>query len=180
VHSASVNSHEGVAINTFVVSPHFGSPPAAELLREQFVLALGGDLDVIGSLERRDRDAAATNPTRAGETPDAVPINAPAPPRILWFGGTSRGEFVLQIRSTDRAGLLARLTAVIERDGLDIVWAKVTTLGSSVVDAFGVVVPSLIAGDASEDHSAARDELERELYAVLPTPGAAKAVPEAS
>ena len=29
---------------------------------------------------------------------------APAPPRILWFEGTSRGEFVLQIRSTDRAG----------------------------------------------------------------------------
>ena len=38
VHSASVNSHEGSAINTFVVSPHFGSPPAAELLRQQFIL----------------------------------------------------------------------------------------------------------------------------------------------
>ncbi len=48
VHSASVNSHEGVAINTFVVSPHFGAPPAAELLRQQFILALDGDLDVIG------------------------------------------------------------------------------------------------------------------------------------
>ena len=180
VHSASVNSHEGIAINTFVVSPHFGSPPAAELLREQFVLALGGDLDVIGSLERRDRDAAATNPTRAGETPDAVPINAPAPPRILWFGGTSRGEFVLQIRSTDRAGLLARLTAVIERDGLDIVWAKVTTLGSSVVDVFGIVVSALSAGAVATDHSAARAELEREIYAVLPAPPPAKPVPEAS
>ena len=175
VHSASVNSHQGVAINTFVVSPHFGSPPAAELLREQFGLALGGDLDVIGSLERRDRDAAATNTTRAGEAPDAVPINAPAPPRILWFDGTSRGEFVLQIRSTDRAGLLARLTAVIERDGLDIVWAKVTTLGSSVVDAFGLVVPALVSGDSTEDHSAAREELERDLYAVLPAPKPAKA-----
>ena len=61
VHSASVNSHDGVAINTFVVSPHFGSPPAAELLRQQFILALDGDLDVIGTLERRDREAAATN-----------------------------------------------------------------------------------------------------------------------
>jgi [protein-PII] uridylyltransferase len=180
VHSASVNSHEGVAINTFVVSPHFGSPPAAELLREQFGLALGGDLDVIGSLERRDRDAAATNTTRAGEAADAVPINAPAPPRILWFDGTSPGEFVLQIRSTDRAGLLARLTAVIERDGLDIVWAKVTTLGSSVVDAFGLVVPSLTEGDPTGDHSVARDELERDLYAVLPAPRPAKPVSEAS
>lgn len=180
VHSASVNSHQGVAINTFVVSPHFGTPPAAQLLREQFGLGLAGDLDVIGSLERRDRDAASTNTTRAGETPDAVPINAPAPPRITWFDGTSRGEYVLQIRSADRAGLLARLTAVIERDGLDIVWAKVTTLGSSVVDAFGVVVPALFAGEAKEDHSAERADLERDLYAVLPAPSPVKSVPEAS
>src|SRR6195952_3393671 len=76
VHSASVTIHEGVAINTFVVSPHFGSPPAAELLREQFVLALAGDLDVIGSLERRDRDTGAINTTRAGGAPGAVPLNA--------------------------------------------------------------------------------------------------------
>ena len=180
VHSASVNSHDGVAINTFVVSPHFGSPPASELLRDQFVLALAGDLDVIGALERRDRDAAATNTARAGEFLDAVPINAPPPPRILWFDGTAPGEFVLQIRSMDRAGLLARLTAVIERDGIDIAWAKVTTLGSSVVDVFGIVVPSLATGDVTEDHSEARKDLERDLFAVLPTPSPAKAVPEAS
>ena len=67
VHSASVNSHEGSAINTFVVSPHFGSPPAAELLRQQFILALDGELDVIASLQRRDRDAAHQGTTRAGE-----------------------------------------------------------------------------------------------------------------
>ena len=33
VHSASVNSADGSAIDTFAVSPHFGSPPAVELLR---------------------------------------------------------------------------------------------------------------------------------------------------
>jgi [protein-PII] uridylyltransferase len=181
VHSASVSSHEGVAINTFVVSPHFGAPPPPELLRQQFMLALGGDLDVIESLERRDRDAAAINTSRAGEIPAAVPIShVPAPPRVLWFDGSAPGEFVLQIRSIDRPGLLARLTAVIERDGLDIVWAKVTTLGSSVVDAFGLVVPALVAGDVNGDHASARAELERDLYAVLPAPAAPKSVSEAS
>jgi [protein-PII] uridylyltransferase len=181
VHSASVSSHEGVAINTFVVSPHFGAPPPPELLRQQFMLALGGDLDVIESLERRDRDAAAINTSRAGEIPAAVPISrVPAPPRVLWFDGSAPGEFVLQIRSIDRPGLLARLTSVIERDGLDIVWAKVTTLGSSVVDAFGLVVPALVAGDANADHASARAELERDLYAVLPAPAPAKSVSEAS
>ncbi|MGX9790771.1 [protein-PII] uridylyltransferase [Mycobacterium sp. MMS18-G62] len=176
VHSASVNGHEGSAINTFVVSPHFGSPPAAELLRQQFILALDGELDVLASLEKRDRDAAQHGTTRAGEVPNAVPINhATAPPRILWTDGPAPGELVVQIRATDRAGLLARLTAVFERDGVDIAWARVTTLGSSVVDLFSIVIPTLAAGDGS-----VRDELEHDLYGVLPAPAPAKPVSEAS
>ena len=170
VHSASVNGHEGSAINTFVVSPHFGSPPAAELLRQQFILALDGELDVLASLDRRDRDAAQHGTTRAGDVPAAVPINhAAAPPKILWSAGAEPGELVVQIRATDRAGLLTRLTAVFERDGVDIAWAKVTTLGSSVVDVFGITADGAV-----------RDELERDLYAVLPAPPPAKPVSEAS
>jgi [protein-PII] uridylyltransferase len=186
VHSASVNSHEGVAINTFVVSPHFGSPPAAELLRQQFILALAGDLDAIGTLERRDADAQgllAATTGRAGEIPAAVPGNpAVAPPRILWVDGAqgeSADKLIVQIRSTDRAGLLARLTAVIERDGLDIAWARVTTLGSSVIDVFGLVVPEAYRRDRA-DAEDARRALEEQMYAVLPTPPRAKPVSEAS
>ncbi|MGV9796976.1 [protein-PII] uridylyltransferase [Mycobacterium sp. NPDC003449] len=176
VHSASVNSHGGSAINTFVVSPHFGSPPAAELLRQQFILAMDGDLDVIGSLERREREAARYPAGRAGEVLAAVPANhVPAPPRILWSPGGAPGELIVQIRTMDRAGLLARLTAVFERDDVDIVWAKVTTLGASVLDALGVVIP------ATDDAARAkvREELERDLYAVLPAPPPAKPVEQA-
>jgi [protein-PII] uridylyltransferase len=173
VHSASGNGHDGSAINTFVVSPHFGTPPAAELLRQQLILAIDGELDVLASLDRRDQDAAQYGTARAGEVPAGVPINhAAAPPRILWSDGASPGEFVVQIRSTDRAGLLARLTAVFERDGVDISWAKVTTLGASVVDLFGI--------KTADDAAAIRDELERDLYAVLPTPPPAKPAEEAS
>ena len=57
---------------------------------------------------------------------------------------------MVQIRATDRAGLLARLTAVFERDGVDIAWAKVTTLGSSVVDVFSITA----VGDGDSDRSA--------------------------
>ena len=172
VHSASVNSHQGSAINTFVVSPHFGSPPAAELLRQQLILALDGDLDVMGTLDKRDRDAAAT-PGRVGETPDAVPINrVSAQPRILWHGGVATDQLVVEIRATDRAGLLAMLTGVLERAGVDIVWAKVTTLGSSVVDAFCITVPPLVGTDVK----GLKDRLERDLYAVLPAPPPAKPV----
>jgi [protein-PII] uridylyltransferase len=106
--------------------------------------------------------------------------NVIAPPKILWFEGTAPREYVVQIRSSDRAGLLARLTAVIEGSGLDIVWAKVTTLGSSVVDAFGLVVPVLMASDTDVDRDAARRDLERDLLAVLPAPAPAKQVSAAS
>lgn len=68
VHSASVNSADGSAINTFVVSPHFGAPPAAELLRQQFILALDGELDVIAALEKRDREATQYGTGRVGST----------------------------------------------------------------------------------------------------------------
>ena len=189
VHSASVNGQEGSAINTFVVSPHFGSPPAAELLRQQFILALDGELDVLASLDKRDRDAAQHGTTRAGEVPHAVPINhAMAPPRILWSDGAGPGELVVQIRTTDRAGLLARLTAVFERDSVDIAWAKVTTLGSSVVDVFGITTTAVGDGNTTTavgdgnmtTEATVRDELERDLYAVLPVPAPDKPVSEAS
>ena len=183
VHSASVNGYDGSAINTFVVSPHFGSPPAAELLRQQFILALDGELDVLASLDKRDRDAAQHGTTRAGEVPDAVPINhVAAPPKILWSEGPQPGELVVQIRATDRAGLLARLTAVFERDGVDIAWAKVTTLGSSVVDVFSItaVGDGDSHGAPTSVNGSIRDELEHDLYAVLPAPAPAKPVSEAS
>lgn len=66
VHSATVNSHEGVAITEFVVSPHFGSPAAADLLRQQFVGALAGDIDVLAMLEKRDSEVASSASARAG------------------------------------------------------------------------------------------------------------------
>jgi [protein-PII] uridylyltransferase len=106
----------------------------------------------------------------------------------------------VQIRTTDRAGLLARLTAVFERDGVDIAWAKVTTLGSSVVDVFGItavgdgnsagavgdgnsagaVGDGDSAGASSSSSRSIRDELGHDLYAVLPAPAPAKPVSEAS
>jgi [protein-PII] uridylyltransferase len=181
VYSASVISHQGSAINSFVVSPHFGAPPAAELLRQQLILALDGDLDVIAALEKREHDAAQHGTTRAGEFPAAVPVNhVVAPPRILWFDGTAPGELVVQIRAIDRAGLLARLTAVFERDGVDIAWAKVTTLGATVVDVFSIVVPALASANSDADHAAVRAELEKDLLAVLPAPAPAKPAEQAS
>ncbi|KMV23123.1 [protein-PII] uridylyltransferase [Mycobacterium heckeshornense] len=162
VHSAAVNVHQGAAINEFVVSPLFGTPAAAELLRQQLVAALAGDLDILGMLNRREADE---NSRPVGEVLTGVPAHRPtAPPRILWFGGTP-DHLVVEIRTSDRTGLLALLTGALERAGADIVWAKVTTLGSMVDDVF--CVRSSI--DAAEDHAHVQTAVERELIAVLET-----------
>nr|WP_156623020.1 [protein-PII] uridylyltransferase [Mycobacterium sp. 1164966.3] len=142
VHSALVNVSEGVAITEFVVSPHFGAPAAADLLRQQFVGALAGDIDVLGTLEERDVEAAAAASGRAGEVQAGVPVTRPtAPPRILWFDTATPGQPIVEVRATDRPGLLALLTRALERAGADIVWAKVNTFGSTAADVFCVVLP---------------------------------------
>ncbi len=166
VHSASVNIHDGAAINEFVVSPHFGSPAAAELLRQQFVGALGDEIDVLRMLEQRNSDA---HRAPVGEARTGVPVHqSTAPPRMLWFDGTS-GRVIIEIRASDRTGLLARLTGALERAGADIIWAKVTTLGAMVDDVFCVALPA----GAAEVTAGARAAVERELFAVLGAAGPA-------
>ncbi len=170
VHSASVNTDDGVAITEFVVSPLFGSPPAADLLRQQFVGALNGDVDVLGALEKRDSDAANSASVRAGEIQVGVPVTrSTAPPRILWLEAAAEGQMILEIRAMDRTGLLALLTRALECGGADIVWAKVNTFGSTAADVFCVTVPTEpgTAEPSAKSDEDARAAVEQHLLAVL-------------
>jgi [protein-PII] uridylyltransferase len=63
---------------------------------------------------------------------------------VLWFDDEATGAVVLELRGTDRIGLLHRVAAALEDCGADVLWAKASTLGASVVDAFG------LAGDGLE------------------------------
>ena len=78
----------------------------------------------MSTLEERSTD---TKPKPIGDAPTAVPVHrSSAPPRIMWFEGTP-GRLIIEIRANDRPGLLALLTGALERAGVDIDWAKVTT-----------------------------------------------------
>lgn len=165
IHSATVNVHEGVAINEFVVSPLFGAPPAADLLRQQFAGALNGDVDVLGALEKRDSDAANSALARAGEIQAGAPLTrSTAPPRILWLDTNVPGNLVVEVRAMDRTGLLALLAQALERAGADIGWAKVNTFGSTAADVFCMAVPIGADGDGA---ATAQAEVEKQLLAVL-------------
>ncbi|OBF05803.1 [protein-PII] uridylyltransferase [Mycobacterium sp. ACS4054] len=164
IHSALANIHEGVAIVEFVVSPVFGSPPESGLLRQQFNGALAGDLDVLGTLERRDSDAVSAATARAGEIQAGVPVTrSTAPPRILWLDTATAGQLLFEVRAMDRMGLLALLTSALERAGADIAWAKVNTFGSTAADVFCVTV------DANAEQEA-RAAIEQNLLGVLGGP----------
>ena len=166
VHSASVNIADGVAIDNLRGVTALRVAPRGRTLRQQFILALDGDLDVMASLDKRDRDAQA-NAVRNGEPRPAVPVNAaPAPSRVLWRDAGTPGQYLVEIRTTDRR-LLAMLTGVFERGDVNIDWAKITTLGSAVVDVFGISLPEQSAAEL-------RESLERDLNAMLPKAAPAK------
>ncbi|GAA1901699.1 [protein-PII] uridylyltransferase [Williamsia serinedens] len=165
-HTAMVQSHAGSVVNTFRVIPAFGDPPDPGLLRQQVLQATAGTLDVIRRLDKREAESPVpvASPPEDG-TPVAVPaLFAMAPPRVLWIDAdpTAGSGPVLELRAADRIGLLSRVSAVLERHGVDIVWAMVETLGGTVVDTFCLRLP--------DDSPARRSELADAVIAVVPPP----------
>ena len=167
--SAAVNGHGGSAINTFVVSPKFGAPPAAGLLRQELIRAMSGNLDLVKLLDKKEKEALAAAPVIVGGV--GVPsVYAQAPPRVIWTD-TAAGP-LLEIRTEDRLGLLCRLAKVFAGSGADVRWAKVSTYGSSVDDTF-----CLYLGAA--DSPAVRRRVEAAVLAVVPAPRPKKPASEA-
>ncbi len=124
VHAAELSADDGIAVDTFIVSPRFGRLPDVALLRDDLVRAIDGTLVLADALSRKERDYARP----AGEEPTE--------PRVLWFDDEATGALVLELRGTDRIGLLHRVAAALESCGSDVRWARIETLGSSVVDSF--------------------------------------------
>ena len=74
---------------------------------------------------------------RSGTTrPRRRPANRPHRPACC--GSTTRppARVVMELRGTDRIGLLHRVAAALARCDIGLRWARVSTLGASVVDAF--------------------------------------------
>lgn len=116
------------AIEVWGVNPQFGDPPSVDRLREDIRRAILGQLDVSGRLARREE---ATRP------PSGAPASAPA--RVEIVAGASSRATVMEVRAHDAPGLLHRVGTAIAATGTDIAAARVSTLGSEVVDVFYLV-----------------------------------------
>ncbi len=128
VRSASIRTHEAMAVNAFVVEPRFGSLPDPAVVRGDLRRAMDGSLGLPGRLAAKERSYG-----RGSLAPRR-------PPTVHWFDGEATDATVLELRADDTIGLLYRVTAALERSGVDIRGARVSSLGGSVVDAFYVAL----------------------------------------
>jgi [protein-PII] uridylyltransferase len=119
-------------------SPRFGRPPDVALLRQDVMRALDGSLHLADVLAAKERDY--------GELPASGTASGDAEAKVLWFDDEATGAVVLELRTTDRIGLLYRVVAALERNAATLRWARVVTLGRSVVDSFGLIGPSAPGG----------------------------------
>jgi [protein-PII] uridylyltransferase len=148
-------SEDGVVVLRFTVSPRFGGLPDPALLRAELGRVLDGTLALGESLARKERDYAP-----------AQPPGEPAPQaRVLWFDDEATGGVVLELRATDRIGMLHRVAAALEHCGADVSWARVATLGASVVDSFGLAAPAGSDDPEAVPSTERRREIERAVLA---------------
>ena len=130
VHAAAVLSADvacpSVTVLRFTVTPRFGGFPDTALLRSNLARVLDGSLALDDALARKERDYA----------PAAASGEPAAPARVLWFDDEATGAVVMELRGTDRIGLLHRVADALARCDIGLRWARVSTLGASVVDAF--------------------------------------------
>ncbi|HEY1574990.1 MAG TPA: [protein-PII] uridylyltransferase [Pseudonocardiaceae bacterium] len=129
VHAATMGSHGGVAVDVFRVSPRFGELPDPALLREQLARAVDGSLPLAVRLDAKERDYAVV----AGET---------ARPRVVWFDDEATGAVVLELRASDRIGLLYRVASALEACAADVRWARLSTPGATAVASFCLTAPN--------------------------------------
>ena len=115
------------ALQVWTVLPEFGGAPDAAAVRADVRRALDGTLDVVDRLRRRDE-----------AYPDRTGRSAP-PARVDLVPGASDTSTVVEVRAHDRPGLLHRVGSALAAEGVDVRAARVSTLGSEVVDVFYLV-----------------------------------------
>jgi [protein-PII] uridylyltransferase len=129
VRSADAKSEDGVAVEVFTVEVPRGTWPDSSKLREDLDAVLSGSLQLDVELSAKAQAYAGTR--RAWS---AYPIE----PRVIFDNEASGSATVLELRAPDELGLLRRVTRALFDCELDVVSARVSTIGSEVVDAFYV------------------------------------------
>jgi [protein-PII] uridylyltransferase len=133
-----------VAVLACRVQPRDASGPDRQRLVTDLHRALSGELKVEEALAARVRSSGRLR----GPGRDA------APPRVVWAVDGATDATIMELRAADDVGLLFRVAHALELAGANVRAARISTLGSDVVDAFYLV------GDVT-----ARSAVERAVLA---------------
>jgi [protein-PII] uridylyltransferase len=128
VRAANVSGEEGVAVEVFTVEVARGTWPDTARLREDLAAVLSDPLAVDERLSERGRVYPLRRQQAAHVPGSDVRVDNDA----------SESATVLEVRAPDEVGLLHRITRALFDAELDVVSARVSTLGELVVDAFYV------------------------------------------
>jgi [protein-PII] uridylyltransferase len=128
VRAANVSGDGGVAVEVFTVEVARGTWPDTARLREDLAAVLSDPTALAERLSARGRVYPAPRRSAAHLPGADVRVDNDA----------SESATVLEVRAPDEVGLLHRITRVLFEASLDVVSARVSTLGELVVDAFYV------------------------------------------
>ena len=126
---AAVTSLEGNALEVLRVESSFGPTIGWDKVLADLEKVLEGRLALQARLAERARVYAGRSPARA-------PVHEP--PWVVVDNQASRDATVVEVHAPDSIGVLYRITRALAELDLNIVSAKVQTLGDRVVDAFYV------------------------------------------
>ncbi len=154
VRSADVTSEDGVAAEVFTVEVGRGSWPDSTRLREDLESVLDDRLALGDRLAAKAKDYDRHRPATTAR---------PVVPQVSVDNEASASSSVVEVRAVDEVGLLHRVTRALFDCDLDVVSARVSTIGTEVVDAF--YVRDADGGKVSDP--AALADLEAAVRAVL-------------
>jgi len=123
---AAVTSLDGMALEVLRVDSTFGPTIAWDKVIADLERVLEGRLALQARVAERARIY--------GRRPTQVPVHEP--PRVVVDNKASRDATVVEVHAVDSIGVLYRITRALAELDLNIVSAKVQTLGERVVDAF--------------------------------------------
>jgi [protein-PII] uridylyltransferase len=153
VRAANVSSEGGGAVEVFTVEVARGNWPDTAKLRQDLIAVLSDDIALGERLSERERVYSHRRQSAAHPLDRGVSFDLEA----------SESATVVEVRAADEIGLLHRITRTLFEADLDVVSARVSTLGEMVVDAFYVRTSTGAKVTEPERLAAITHAVEREL-----------------
>ncbi|MBU6347214.1 MAG: [protein-PII] uridylyltransferase [Actinomycetales bacterium] len=154
VRTATTQTVGDRAVSVWGVTPRFGELPDSTILAQDLSAILNGQLDISARLARRRVDMFGAR------------FNYP-PAQVLILEDVSARATVIEVRAHDFPGLLRVIARAISNVGVDIIAARVATLGSEAVDIFYVTEKSTGAHLTSDRAIEVKDSILSSLAAIL-------------